>query len=149
MMRRIKRSVCVVLSFLVLFCTNVQVFAADKAALDAAVNDMAAYIYSTVKNPQVGSIGGEWAVLGLARSGCAIPLEYYQNYYKTVEEYVTACKGNLHDKKFTEYSRLIVALASIGKDPSNVAGYNLLTALGDYDKTIWQGMNGPFGRCLP
>ena len=148
MMRRIKRSVCVVLSFLVLFCTNVQVFAADKAALDAAVNDMAAYIYSTVKNPQVGSIGGEWAVLGLARSGCAIPLEYYQNYYKTVEEYVTACKGNLHDKKFTEYSRLIVALASIGKDPSNVAGYNLLTALGDYDKTIWQGMNGPIWALL-
>ena len=143
MTRRIKRSVCVFLSFFVIFSTTAQVFAADKAAVDAAVEDMANYIYQTVKNPQVGSIGGEWAVLGLARSGCAVPMEYYQNYYKTVEEYVTACKGNLHDKKFTEYSRLVVALTSIGKDPTDVAGYNLLTALGDYDKTIWQGMNGP------
>ncbi len=54
-----------------------------------------------------------------------------------------ACKGVLHEKKYTEYSRVIVALTSIGADPSNVGGYNLLTPLGDFDKTIWQGINGP------
>lgn len=53
-----------------------------------------------------------------------------------------ACKGVLHEKKYTEYSRLIVALSSIGMDARNVAGYDLTYALGDYDKTIWQGMNG-------
>ncbi len=111
--------------------------------LDEAIKDTAGYIYKTVASPQVGSIGGEWAVLGLARSGYDVPKEYYQRYYQTVESYVESLKGNLHDKKYTEYSRLIVALSSIGKDPSNVAGYNLLTPLGDYDKTIWQGMNGP------
>ena len=100
-------------------------------------------MYKAVPNPQVGSIGGEWAVLGLARSGVEIPEEYYQNYYKTVEEYVKACGGVLHEKKYTEYSRLILALTAIGKDPCNVAGYNLLKPLGDYEKTIWQGMNGP------
>ena len=52
-------------------------------------------------------------------------------------------EGNLHDKKYTEYSRVIVALTAIGKNPADVAGYNLLTPLGDYEKTIWQGMNGP------
>lgn len=91
----------------------------------------------------MGSIGGEWAVLGLARSGYAVPEEYYQNYYQTVEEYVKACGGVLHETKYTEYSRVIIVLTAIGKDPTNVAGYNLLTALGDYDKTIWQGTNGP------
>lgn len=111
--------------------------------LDEAIKDTAAYIYKTVANPQVGSIGGEWAVLGLARSGYDVPVEYYQRYYSTVESYVKSLKGKLHDKKYTEYSRLIVALTSIGKDPTNVAGYNLLTPLGDYEKTIWQGMNGP------
>ena len=112
-------------------------------ALTSAIEDTAEYMYETVKSPQVGSIGGEWAVLGLARSGYDVPEDYYQDYYATVEEYVEACKGNLHDVKYTEYSRLIVALSSIGKDARDVAGYDLTKALGDYDKTIWQGLNGP------
>jgi hypothetical protein len=111
--------------------------------LASAVTDTAAYMYKTVKNPQVGSIGGEWAVLGLARSGYEVPEEYYQDYYATVEAYVKACDGVLHTKKYTEYSRVIVALSTIGKDARNVAGYDLTKALGDYDRTIWQGLNGP------
>lgn len=117
--------------------------AADDAALDAAVKDTAAYMYRRVSNPQVGSIGGEWAVLGLARSGYDVPEEYYEKYYATVEAYVKSLDGNLHDKKYTEYSRVIVALSSIGKDARDVGGYDLTKPLGDYDKTIWQGMNGP------
>ena len=78
-----------------------------------------------------------------SRSGYAVPEEYYQDYYATVEAYVQACGGVLHEKKYTEYSRVIVALSSIGKDARNVAGYDLTKALGDYDKTIWQGLNGP------
>lgn len=117
--------------------------AGDGGALDAAVKAAAEYVFKTVKDPQVGSIGGEWAVLGLARSGYGVPEAYYQDYYATVEQYVDACKGNLHDKKYTEYSRVIVALSAIGKDARNVKGYDLTKALGDYDKTIWQGMNGP------
>lgn len=108
-----------------------------------AVTDTAEYMYRTVKNPQVGSIGGEWAVLGLARSGYDVPDAYYQDYYAAVEAYVSACGGELHDKKYTEYSRVIVALGSIGRDARNVAGYDLTKPLGDYDKTIWQGLNGP------
>lgn len=116
---------------------------AAETDLNAAVYGTAAYMRKAVANPQVGSIGGEWAVIGLARSGCDVPQSYWDNYYRTVEDYVKACKGALHDKKYTEYSRLIVALTAIGADPTDVAGYNLLTALGDYDKTIWQGLNGP------
>lgn len=117
--------------------------AATPADLDAAIKDTASYIYNTVKNPQVGSVGGEWAVLGLARSGYNVPEKYYRDYYANVEQYVKDCQGVLHDKKYTEYSRLAVALTSIGRDPRRVAGYNLLTPLGDFDKTIWQGINGP------
>ena len=82
-------------------------------------------------------------MLGLARSGYDVPDSYYQDYYATVETYVKACDGKLHDKKYTEYSRVIVALSSIGKDARNVGGYDLTKPLGDYDKTIWQGLNGP------
>ena len=111
--------------------------------LSAAIQDTAEYVYTMVRDPQVGSIGGEWAVLGLARSGYDVPDSYYQDYYATVEEYVEACDGVLHDKKYTEYSRVIVALSAIGKDARDVAGYDLTKPLADYDKTIWQGLNGP------
>ena len=136
-----------VLMFVMVICmivTNASMsFAVSKQTVSEYVNETAKYVYQTVKEPRVGSIGGEWAVLGLARSGYPVPDKYYNDYYKRVEEYVKDLNGELHDKKYTEYSRLIVALSSIGKDARNVAGYDLTTALGDYDKTIWQGLNGP------
>ena len=128
---------------LLIFGISETSFADASYDIDTVIGNTASYIYTTVTEPQVGYIGGEWTVLGLARSGIEIPDEYYQNYYKAVEEYVKEREGKLHDKKYTEYSRLIVTLTAIGKNPEDVAGYNLLTPLGDYEKTIWQGMNGP------
>ncbi len=144
-MKNIKRMSSVLLAVLITLTSSISpaLGAVNDATLDAAIKDTAAYMYKTVSNPQVGSIGGEWAVLGLARSGYNIPEEYYEKYYATVEAYVKSLKGNLHDKKYTEYSRIIVALSSIGKDARNVGGYDLIKALGDYNKTIWQGLNGP------
>lgn len=117
--------------------------ASATAALPDALHTAAAHMLDTVTQPQVGSVGGEWAVIGLARSGVAVPQSYWDEYYAGVEDYVEACGGILHEKKYTEYSRLIIALTAIGADPTDVAGYNLLTALGDYERTIWQGLNGP------
>ena len=114
-----------------------------KSALEAYVEESASFMLSAVKSPQVGSIGGEWAVIGLARSGCSVPQEYWDRYYATVLEYVKSCNGVFHTKKYTEYSRVIVALTAIGANPADVGGYNLLTPLGDFEKTIWQGINGP------
>ena len=140
----LKRSFSLLMALAILFSVSAAALAAvTDTALADAVTDTAQYMYKTVKSPQVGSIGGEWAVLGLARSGYEVPEEYYQDYYGTVEAYVKACDGNLHDKKYTEYSRVIVALSAIGKDARDVAGYDLTKPLGDYDKTIWQGLNGP------
>lgn len=144
MKQKIKSALSLFMLLTVLLSLGTSASAAvSTSELNHAIEDTATFMYKTVAKPQVGSIGGEWAVLGLARSGYSVPDQYYQDYYATVEEYVTACNGILHNKKYTEYSRLIVALTAIGKDPGNVAGYNLLTPLGDYDKTIWQGLNGP------
>ena len=143
-MRQIKSRLMALTLVLVLALTLcIPALAVDKSALKTKVTESAEYMLGTVKNPQVGSIGGEWAIIGLARSGYNVPDEYYQDYYATVEAYVKACEGVLHDKKYTDYSRVTVALSAIGKDPRNVGGYNLLTPLGDFDKTIWQGINGP------
>lgn len=115
---------------------------AEEQSLDEVITHTTNYIYTSVKEPKVGSVGGEWAVIGLARSGADIPEEYYENYYHTAEKYVKDQSGVLHDKKYTEYSRVILALTAIGKNPEDIAGYNLLMALADYEKTIRQGING-------
>lgn len=118
-----------------------QAEAAD--TVEHTVEDTARYLCQTIPSPQVGAIGGEWLVLGLARSGCTVPEGYFQNYCAAVEEYVEARKGVLHEKKYTEYSRLILALSALGRDARNVAGYDLTKPLGDFEKTVWQGINGP------
>ena len=115
----------------------------SSVSLAADTASTAKFIAETVTAPQVGSIGGEWAVIGLARSGYDMPQEYWDSYYTRVLEYIENCGGVLHNKKYTEYSRVILALTAIGADPKNAAGYNLLAPLSDFDKTVWQGVNGP------
>lgn len=100
------------------------------------------YIYSRVTNPTVASTGGEWAIIGLARSNCNAGSDYYNKYISNVINVLKKNNGVLHDKKYTEYSRVILGLTSIGYDVTDVAGYNLLKPLADYDKVKWQGING-------
>lgn len=139
-----RKSFVLVLCMCLIMLHAVPVFAAGSGdTLKGAVEKSGEYMVKAVSSPQCANIGGEWAVIGLARSGCAVPEGYYEKYYASVENYVKACGGVLHAKKYTEYSRVILGLTAIGKDPANVAGYNLLTPLGDYEKTIWQGINGP------
>ena len=140
-MRRIKRISDWILTLAILLTLTVPALAAS--GVQNEVQGSAAYMVSAVKSPEVGSIGGEWAIIGLARSGYTVPTNYYEDYYARVEKYVKNCSGVLHERKYTEYSRVILALTAIGRDPSKVAGYNLLMPLGDFEKTIWQGMNGP------
>ena len=64
------------------------------AAADPLI-DTADWLQKNVPAPTVASIGGEWAVIGLARSGCEVPQEYWDNYYAAVEDYVVSCKGVL------------------------------------------------------
>ncbi|MGN0994880.1 MAG: S-layer homology domain-containing protein [Butyricicoccus sp.] len=139
---KIKRFFALLLT-LTLLLGLMPAYAVSESELQAAVNQSAAYMLKTVKSPGVGSIGGEWAVIGLARSGYDVPQSYWDNYYQVVEETVAACGGVLHERKYTEYSRVVLALTAIGADPTDVAGYDLLMPLGDFDKTIWQGVNGP------
>lgn len=137
-----KRTVPVLICFIIVFTCCSQVFAINYN-LDEIIENTSSYILKTVTNPQVGSVGGEWAVIGLARSGIEIPKEYFEIYYRNAEKYTEDCGGILHDKKYTEYARLSIAIRAIGKDPENVGGYNLISPLTDYEKVENQGINGP------
>ena len=129
-------------ALLLLLALSLLLSACAAPAPESALDACAAYLLRAVPAPDVGSVGGEWAVLGLARSGCAVPDGYYDDYYARVETRVRACGGVLDAHKNTEYSRLILALTAIGKDPRDVAGYNLLLPLGDFEQTVSQGING-------
>lgn len=91
---------------------------------------------------QVGSIGGEWMVIGLARSGREVSEDYYANAAAYVLQNADE-NGRLHRAKSTENSRLILALTAIGADVTDVAGVNLLEGLQDMNYLSIQGTNGP------
>ena len=97
---------------------------------------------ATLGTPTVNSVGGEWMVIGLARSGRPVPAGYYDN----VVEYVKAkadANERLHPAKVTDNARVILALTSIGKDVTNVGGHNLLKGLDNMAYVQTQGINGP------
>lgn len=97
---------------------------------------------ATLGTPTVNSTGGEWMVIGLARSGRTVPAGYYDN----VVEYVKAkadANERLHPTKVTDNARVILALTAIGKDVTNVGGHNLLKGLDSMAYVQAQDINGP------
>lgn len=105
----------------------------------------------TVPEPTVGSVGGEWAVLALARAGYTVPDTYFAGYYTNAVQYIRQHinqKGQLDASRATDNARLILALTATGKDVTHIAGHNLLTALSDLDYLKSQGINGPVWALL-
>ena len=102
------------------------------------------YIQS-LGTPSVGPIGGEWGVLGLARSGLTVPglEDYCQKALEFIRQSIDPATMRLHSAKSTDNSRMILALTAIGKDATNIDGYNLVAGLSDLDYVTYQGNNGP------
>jgi hypothetical protein len=136
--------------------------AVDRAAAqvlpyEQALGDVLAYIGSAVENPQYDSVGGEWAVLALARAN-ALSASAKQNYLSNLAAAavdgasngdVTVADGKvvMHPSRYTENERVILALTSLGIDASNWNGLDFVSALADRQadgefKAVWQGING-------
>jgi len=115
---------------------------ASKSAAQTAYDRASTYLTAAVSAPRYGSLGGEWTVLALARGGADTETAYFTDYYAALEQTVREANGVLSERKYTEYSRVILALSALGKDARDVAGYDLTLPLGDFEKTKAQGMNG-------
>ena len=102
----------------------------------------AGYLQAQIAEPGTGSVGGDWLIFGLARSGVKVPQKYFDAYYENVEAAVREKNGVLSDRKYTEYSRTVLALTAIGKNPADVAGFDLLKPLADFEQVTRQGING-------
>ncbi len=95
--------------------------------------------------PGIGSIGGEWGVIGMSRSGLTVPglEDYYQKALSYIRQSIDPETMRLHSAKSTDNSRMILALTAIGKDATDIDGYNLVAGLSDLDYVTYQGNNGP------
>ncbi len=94
------------------------------------------------RNAQTPVFGDEWSILSVARSGVE-DVKWYQTYLASVKETVEAKGSNvLSAGKSTENSRLIIGLSAIGADPTDVAGYNMVAPLANYEYLESQGLNG-------
>lgn len=114
---------------------------AQNPTVQEALDKAEKYLQSAVTSPVVDTIGGEWSVMAMARAGYlndTAKANYLANLYMKLDD----TNGVLHNAKYTEYSRVIMALSSIGTDPSRINGYNLLKPLAKFEKVNEQGING-------
>jgi hypothetical protein len=143
-MQKLKRTSALLLA-LFLFCRPLPAFAAEigtaDASVDQAIAETANFLLDSVKDPQVASVGGEWAVIGLARSGANVPQEWCGAYEKNLEAFLSEDAADTN--KYTDYSRIILALVALGKNPADFFCRNPLEKLADYGKILRQGINGP------
>lgn len=112
------------------------------SASAAYIDDARAYILRSVPAPGIAMVGGDWAVLGLARGDGGVTASYRDGYLSRARETVREKKGVLNTRRYTDYARVTLALTSIGVDARSVSGYDLTKPLGDYEQTIRQGFNG-------
>ena len=135
-----KRSGSKLLCILLLLSLLLSLTACGKP--ETQLEKTAGYLQAQIAAPGTGSVGGDWLIFGLARSGVKVPQKYFDAYYENVEAAVREKNGVLSDRKYTEYSRTVLALTAIGKNPADVAGFDLLKPLADFEQVTKQGING-------
>ena len=135
-----KRVVSLVLVLLILSTFPVGAMAAEATTIREAFEATGDYMAS-LGDPTAGSTGGEWMVLGFARSGRDVADSYYESVVAYVNEKIDS-NHRLHATKCTTNCRFIVALTAIGKEPANVGGHNLLAGLDDMNYIRKVGVSG-------
>ena len=114
----------------------VPAFAAD-TSLDSAYKNAASFAVSQIAHP---GYGDDWAVLGVVRGGAETPERWTDSYVRAIAEKLLAQDGVLSQTRLTEYARVILGLTALGVDPTNVAGYDLLQPLSDFDAATKPGV---------
>lgn len=126
--------------FSVLFSQSALAQVSDDA-LDKEIGTVSGYLFQSVPQPQVSSVGGEWAVFGISRAGLG-SADYFDSYRSALRAKLRATGGILHTRKYTEYARVTLALTALGEGPSDFAGFDVLSPLTDTKKVLFQGTAG-------
>ena len=124
------------------------------AIYEEYLNNVLEYVKLETSNPSLGSTYGEWAVLAEARGNVSASV-WYDKYLSNMATTVASKNGKLDNTstqtKHTEYSRVILALTSLGEDATKFTGsngtvYNLVEPLFEKNGSTYrvseQGNNG-------
>ena len=110
--------------------------------IDSAMKDSAEYLVENVEVDAIDAMGGGWIPFALKMSGTdAADEDYYTAYYDSVRAASKSQKGILSEDHPTANERVSINLKAIGKDPTNVEGYNLMERVDDYEAVKEQGIN--------
>ena len=101
-----------------------------------------AHIIEEAPNPGHNHINGEWSVIVAARHGAEVPENWFDIYYNNLCATLAETEGVLSGTKHGNYSRAVLTLTAIGKDPSDVGGFDLFESYADYDFVTHQGIPG-------
>ena len=109
----------------------------EEAPWQTAYRQTGEYLLSQ-EAPAAGSVGGDWAVVGLlSRETAAV-------YYESAVTYAAQADGNrLNPNKSTENARTILGVTAAGHSAADVGGVDLTAGLGDMEYLRRQGVNGP------
>lgn len=132
------------LVFTLVLCPSASAWAGS-VSWKTAMSKTESYMTKKLSNP---TCGDEWALLGLARNGAAVTDATYNKYCKNLKEVLADKKGVLDTRKYSEYSKVILTLTAMGKNPQDIGGYNLLEKLADFEMVKKQGINGPVWALL-
>lgn len=101
-----------------------------------------AHIIEEAPNPGHNHINGEWSVIVASRYGAEVPENWHDIYYENLCNTLKESDGVLSGTKHGNYSRAVLTLTAIGRDPSDVGGYNLFDSYTDYEFVTHQGIPG-------
>lgn len=105
------------------------------------VESTSEYLMESIPSPSVGN-GGEWNIMMLSEAGVEVTEGYYEDYYENILAHLKTNNGVAGDpKSLTDTARVSMALKAMGKDPSNINGYDLLAPLENTQVLKDQGVN--------
>ena len=115
-------------------------FLTDKPETGFYINAAAKWDLENIPELNFGTTAGEWTAMDLMRGMYLgadyindIPNDYFEKYITVFEQKLIDTKGTLHRVKYTEYSRLILALSCLDYDAHNVAPHY---RSGDYKSDV-------------
>ena len=134
------------LAFVLIFMLIFSGCGAEKIGTDydfsKVMEETMANIIENAPDPGHSSIAGEWSVMVAKRCGAEVPEGWYETYYKNLCATLEENSGILTNTKHSNYSRAALTVTAIGKDPTNVEGYNLFEHHSDFEFVSKQGLPG-------
>jgi hypothetical protein len=129
---------CMILVFLM---SNMMqtTYGLEATSRDKLIASICTYQQKQVTDP---SFGNAWLMLGMLRSDQTVPDSYKKIYYNNLISYCTSSSWKLTTTRYTDYSKMILALTSLGYDASDLSGHNLFDGLSDMKNIQKQGING-------